>query len=354
VADSLRTLISSRLDRLPPELHRLALRASVIGDTFWPGAVAYLDDANGKVPHLLERLAEQGILYEQESSAVAGERQFSFKHALVREVAYDRLTKAERAQLHARSGDWVAKLPGADDRQPEIIAYHLEQACLLALEVARASITPPLLPAVEALTRAGEKAEGREGTREAERFYSRAIDLAGSRLPETTSALRLRHSGALASLGEQGRAAAQLAELADRSVVLGRTDLRSEALLKLADIDQAQGRVAEALRRLEEAQEIAWQIGERRLVVRAAFELASLRADFQGAVGEALQGLREAIAGAEELGDPALEAEGHLRLGNHLLNTGELAEAEEHFARSAALGEQEGRLRDQARATHSL
>ncbi|MGH8934930.1 MAG: AAA family ATPase [Acidimicrobiia bacterium] len=354
VPDSLRTLISSRLDRLPPELHRLALRASVIGDTFWPGAVAYLDDANGKVPHLLERLAEQGILYEQESSAVAGERQFSFKHALVREVAYDRLTKAERAQLHARSGDWVAKLPGADDRQPEIIAYHLEQACLLALEVARASITPPLLPAVEALTRAGEKAEGREGTREAERFYSRAIDLAGSRLPETTSALRLRHSGALASLGEQGRAAAQLAELADRSVVLGRTDLRSEALLKLADIDQAQGRVAEALRRLEEAQEIAWQIGERRLVVRAAFELASLRADFQGAVGEALQGLREAIAGAEELGDPALEAEGHLRLGNHLLNTGELAEAEQHFARSAALGEQEGRLRDQARATHSL
>jgi class 3 adenylate cyclase/tetratricopeptide (TPR) repeat protein len=354
VPDSLRTLIGSRLDRLPPELHRLALRASVMGDTFWPGAVAYLDDANGKVPHLLERLAEQGILYEQQSSSVAGERQFSFRHALVREVAYDRLSKAERSLLHARFGDWVAKLPGADDRLPEIIAYHLEQACLLAWQVARASITPPLLPAVEALTRAGEKAEGREGTREAERYYSRAIDLAGSRLPETSSSLRLRHSGALASLGEQDRAGAELAELADRSGALGRTDLRSEALLKLAGIDQAQGRVGEALRRLEEAQGIASKIGERRLEVRAAYERASLRADFQGEVGVAVQAFREAIAGAEELGDPALQAEGHLRLGNLLLNMGELAGAEEHFARSAALGEQEGRLRDQARATHSL
>ena len=45
-------------------------------------------------------------------STIVGERAYSFKHVLIREVAYGGLTKAERAQLHERFAEWLARAGG--------------------------------------------------------------------------------------------------------------------------------------------------------------------------------------------------------------------------------------------------
>lgn len=349
---SLRSLIGARLDRLPEAESKLAQRASVIGGVFWSGALARLHGE--EVEPGLRSLTERDMVHPQEPSTVAGEREWAFKHALIRDVAYERLPKAARAELHARCGEWISALPGGEDEFPEIVAHHLEQACLLARGMKRSGITPPLIPAVRALTRAAERAEGREGTREADRFYSRAIELVEDRLPETSAELRLRRCGTQVALGSLRQAVGELEEVTVAAAAVGRPDLRCGSLLMLANVDQKQGRPREARGRLEEALSLAEGIGDARLRVRAAYEFASLRADFEGAGEDAVADLRDAQALADELDDRALRIEGHLRLGTLLFNIGRLADAEEEFARCALLASEEGSLRDETRATSSL
>ena len=63
----------------------------------------------------------------------------------------------------------------------EIIAWHLEQACLLSREVARSPIEPPIREAAAMLAESGGRAERRESLREAHRYYTRALDVARRR-----------------------------------------------------------------------------------------------------------------------------------------------------------------------------
>ena len=65
-----------------------------------------------------------------------------------------------RITLHSRFADWTAALPAGDDLV-EIVAYHLAHACRLASQVARTPEPPPVLRAVDALTRAAEKSARR-------------------------------------------------------------------------------------------------------------------------------------------------------------------------------------------------
>ena len=124
---------------------------------------------------LLGSLERRTIVHEHEHSAVAGDREWEFKHMVIRDVAYGRLPKGRRVGLHVRFADWITELPDGGEEFVEILAYHLEQSCLLAREVGRTDVPPPIDRAVEALRRAGEKAELREGLREAHRFYTRAL-----------------------------------------------------------------------------------------------------------------------------------------------------------------------------------
>jgi class 3 adenylate cyclase/tetratricopeptide (TPR) repeat protein len=354
VPSSLQALIGSRLDQLDAGDKRMAQNASVVGAVFWPGAVVHLDGTACDVDRGLEALERRDLIRAREVSTVAGEREYAFKHILIRDVAYGQVPKGRRVELHVRFADWVEALPAGAEDLVEIVAYHLEQACRLAREVARSPVPPPVARAAELLARAAEKAERREGIREAARFYERALDVVGDELPETTSELRLKRSRMRAALGELGLAETELLDVSEQALALGRSDLRCAALIALAVVDQEQGRFSDARRRLTEAQSIALDGNDRILQIRAGFELGTLCGDFEGDLDSALDELGRAVALAEELEERELRLEGHLRTGAVLVNGGELAQAEEHLQRSIALAEQLGSLRDQARATFML
>ncbi len=110
---SLRSMIGARLDRLPDLQRHLALRASVVGSSFWPGAVAGLNGVVEDVEGALEALAGLDVADERTPSTIQGEREFAFKHDLIREVAYARLPKGLRAELHLRCADWILVAAGA-------------------------------------------------------------------------------------------------------------------------------------------------------------------------------------------------------------------------------------------------
>ena len=353
VPTSLQGLLGSRLDQLPAPERRLAQHASVIGTVFWPGALAVLGDDYGDLDRSLRDLEARDIVREQDGTTIAGEREYAFKHVLIRDVAYSRLPKGRRAELHVRFGDWVVELPGTEDEFVEIVAYHLEQACRFAGEVARSPVDAPVERAVESLARAGEKSERREGFREAGRFYERGLAVADGR-PELAVGLRLRRGKIRAALGDLAEAHDELDEVAREAADAGRLELRCAALVALANVDTKQGRAADSRRNLTEAVAIAAEIGDRFLQVRALYEFAYFGAWFEGAVDAAIAQLRDALAIAEEIGDRALRIEGHMRLGTLLFNTGDLAGAEDAYARCSALAAELGSLRDEARSVTLL
>src|SRR6266550_3558186 len=171
VPTSVQGLISSRLDRLETKEKQLAHHASVIGAVFWAGAVAHLGAPEGAAPEDprpgLAELERRDFVAHLHVSSVADDQEYSFKHILMRDVAYGQAPKGRRAQLHLGFSEWVKSLPSSADEFVEIVAWHLEQACLLSRGVARSPIEPPTREAAGMLAEAGGRAERRESLREA-------------------------------------------------------------------------------------------------------------------------------------------------------------------------------------------
>jgi len=357
IPNSLQSLIGSRLDQLVPPERRVAQHASVVGSVFWPGAVAHLQDAtapaeSGALHQRLEVLERRDFIRQHEDSSVAGEREYAFKHIMIRDVAYGRMPRGRRAQLHLLFADWLEGLPAAEDEFVEIVGYHLEQACLLNRAIARATIDPPIDRAVRALARAGEKAESHEGLREADRYYARALALVDEE-GEAAIELRVRRARLLHALGKVQAALELLGPLVDEARAMDRLDLACEALGYRGVVEHRQGRLADAVARLDEALSLAGHARNRRLQIRAMFARASVKGDI-GTTVEALADLGHAISIAEEIGDRPLRVDGHLRLGFLLYNLGDLAEAEGQLARCSSLAAELGSSRDEARASFLL
>ncbi|MDP9435461.1 MAG: AAA family ATPase [Actinomycetota bacterium] len=129
---SLTSLLLARLDALPEEQHLALRRASVLGMTFWPGAVAALEAAvagtGSEGPGLVDTLADlehRDLLRIEPRSALAGQVAYSFKHVLIRDAAYWSLPRQQRTQLHRAAVDWLSQVAG--DRLGEFsdqLAHH--------------------------------------------------------------------------------------------------------------------------------------------------------------------------------------------------------------------------------------
>jgi tetratricopeptide (TPR) repeat protein len=253
-----------------------------------------------------------------------------------------------------RFADWMAGLPeGGGDEFVEIVAYHLEQACLLALDVGRTEVPPPVERAARELRRAGAKAERRGGIREAHGFYVRALALE-PRDPALEIELRLCRARALVELGDHQQAAAELEIVARDAGAIGEDGLRCDAILTLGTIAMKQGRADDGRILVADAEELATQLGDSRLAIRAAFERAWWDAWFTGEVDAPVERLERAVELARLEGELTLRIGGLLRLGMALVNVARLGEAEEHLTQCAELAGELGSVRDAARATHIL
>jgi class 3 adenylate cyclase/tetratricopeptide (TPR) repeat protein len=357
IPTSVQGLISSRLDRLEAKEKQLAHHASVVGAVFWLGAVAHLNAEVGAAsedlgPGLTE-LERRDFVAHLKTSTVAADEEYAFKHILMRDVAYGQVPKGRRAELHLRFSEWVNGLPSSADEFVEIVAWHLEQACLLAREVTRSPIEPPNHQAATTLADAGRRAERRESLREAYRYYTRALRVLGDEHADLRLALRLRRADTAMMLGQLQEATGELLEVAANATSLQRADIESEALLLLGDIDQRQGRPSDAEERLLKAQQLAGLAQDLRLQAKVAFVLNTFLGDYRGELEQVIEGLRTAIAIAEEIDDHALVAEGHLRVAA-LLMSHDLAAAEPELRHCLELAEELGSHRIEAEATSWL
>lgn len=181
VPGTISALLSARLDQLQAEERAVMQRASVVGKVFWWGAVAELSP-EGDRPHVgshLQTLLRKELV-RPDRAGFAGEDAFRFSHILVRNAAYDSMSKRARAELHERFASWLARKAG--DRVgefEEIIGYHLEQAYRFRTELGPADeVSRAIAPrAAERLAAAGRRAFAHGDVSATVNLLSRAVDL---------------------------------------------------------------------------------------------------------------------------------------------------------------------------------
>jgi predicted ATPase/energy-coupling factor transporter ATP-binding protein EcfA2 len=118
VPASLHDSLMARLDRLHP-YKEIAQTASCIGREFGHGLLASVCQVQEQVLFdALARLEDAELIFRRSGTQ---EPQYAFKHALVRDAAYESLLRAKREKIHARLVVALEQLP---DSAPEIIAQH--------------------------------------------------------------------------------------------------------------------------------------------------------------------------------------------------------------------------------------
>jgi class 3 adenylate cyclase/tetratricopeptide (TPR) repeat protein len=134
---TVQALIAARLDTLPVERKSTLQDASVIGRVFWAGAVASLGEADQQgVTSDLAELGRKEFVRPVPDSSIRGQDEFSFWHAVVRDVAYGQIPRAARAAKHRRAAAWTETIAGEQVGDlAEILAHHATSA----LELARAA-----------------------------------------------------------------------------------------------------------------------------------------------------------------------------------------------------------------------
>ena len=181
VPPTIQALLAARLDRLAPDERSAAERASVVGRVFEQPAVVALTpaDARSEIPRSLLGLVRKELIRSDRSTLTPWET-FRFRHMLIRDAAYARLPKSERAALHEKFADWLSEVLG--DRRAEgdeIIGYHLEQAFRYRTELAPVDEHARELArrAAQLLSTAGERALARSDVAATVNFYGRVATL---------------------------------------------------------------------------------------------------------------------------------------------------------------------------------
>ncbi len=162
IPDSLHALLMERVDRLG-SAKDIAQTGAAIGREFtYELLQATVEMPDSQLREALDRLVTSGLIFRE------GEIPFStyhFKHALVQDAAYSTLPKKPRRALHARIAKVLeGRFPERVKMEPELLAYHYEQAGLAA-------------PAVEYWHRAARRGAERSANIEALSHFHRAIEL---------------------------------------------------------------------------------------------------------------------------------------------------------------------------------
>jgi tetratricopeptide (TPR) repeat protein len=188
VPDTVQAVIASRIDRLPAEEKEVLQVLSVIGKEF-PLSLARAmwermrREGQLDFEQMLDHLQLAEFVYEQPA---VGEPEFTFKHALTLEVAYNSLLSDRRKSLHEQVGICIEASFAAS------LADHFEDP---AHHFGRSG---NVQKAFEYLVHAGQKAMHRFAYAEAREQFGRALELIASLAPtldrdRAESLVRLNH-----------------------------------------------------------------------------------------------------------------------------------------------------------------
>jgi predicted ATPase/class 3 adenylate cyclase len=338
VPATLKDSLTARLDRLGGA-REVAQIAAVIGRQF---TFALLEAASRKgsdeLEAMLARLVAAGIVFPE---ARGLEQSFIFKHALVRDAAYESLLLARRREWHGRVAQTLEQRFGdVAAREPELLAYHFGEAGLVPL-------------ACDYRMRAGDQAVSRSAYVEAIAHFTAGLKLAEA-LPRQDGLprqlqfwLKLGSASAVAHGLQSVQAETSYAKAAEIGEALGDGPASFQAKWGLWVNANLSRKTALARDRASELVTLAQQSGDSELLLEA-YHCQFSTAHFRGDVRNALEGCRRVISLydmkqhrhlAHAFGghDPGVCA--HSQCGVSCQLSGEEQHAKRHLAEAIALAE---------------
>ena len=344
VPPTLTALLQARLDGSPRPEREALQRASVVGRLFWDDAVAELLEAGREtVVPTLEAVRGRELIFRREHSAFAGAGEYIFKHALLRDVAYETVLLKQRADYHGRAARWLESHAGERrDEYLTLIAEHYIQA-------------GEGLRAAALLEQAGHEAWQIGAWPVARQALERALALREAAGDSDSAAVRaaLIDSGyASTSLGDFAAAEAALERGLGLARAAGDSAAEAEALVSLATVALTRGDSSRAWTLIEAALPIGRAHGSRllsRIQNQAAWTLWSIR-DLDAAEAHA----NEALAAGRAAGDLLAEARALDALGAIAANRRELEQSRALFSLSLELARRANHLSQEANALGHL
>jgi len=277
VPGNINAVLVARLDRLAGQVRAVVQTAAVLGQEFEVRILSQMLH-DPQLPDKVHQAREAAVWVP------LNELRYLFRHALLRDAAYDMQLRSRLQELHAMAAGAIEQLY-AEDLSAHLVdlAYHYREAQDTAHERHYAR-------------RAGEQAAARFANEEAVAYLGRALDLT----PDAAAG--------------------------DRFDLL----LSREQVYDLQGARDVQRRDVEALENLASCLDSPAQRAEAALR-RAAFEEATV--DYAAAIAAA----QEAIAQARAADDPAREAEGWRWWGQSLWQQADYAEARQKLAQARQL-----------------
>ncbi|MBN2194843.1 MAG: protein kinase [Polyangiaceae bacterium] len=359
-APTIEAAIQVSLDALDDECRDAVGRLSVLGLSGWDAALEALGMDHAE--SVMKELAAAEVLIEQNVSRFSGTREWAFKHALVRDVAYKSLGEAERKELHALAARWLASM-GEDAAtvaghydlggEHQAAAEHWARAAHRAL--ATNALADAVTMAERALTFAETKAQGFQRALCLDEAWSRLDPRAGDRetaireleaaVHDEGSAVRCR--GARARFDDARGTGIdimdRLAEARDSAERLGLYDEEARCSAVIASRLAYAGHFEEATAEANRLLELAEHRGIKSAALDAWQTLAIVR-HTQGALGGALDARRAAAAAARSAGLKEREAMLTTNLGFALSTIGARQESRTALETGLALADAIGSL----------
>jgi class 3 adenylate cyclase/tetratricopeptide (TPR) repeat protein len=321
IPDSVQALLAARIDALQPDERRVVQEAAVVGRIFWAasleGAVEGVELGTS-----LAGLERKGLILVRPASSLAGQTEYLFKHALVRDVAYASLPKARRARAHAAVAAWIAELASERiDEFAELIAHHYWSAIRgdgadMAWMDDTAGREAVRGRAFAALLAAGRAARHRFAVDRAVELHEQAQELAVDDRERLDALDQIARDHESAFHGDAALAAFQAAlEIArrdpgerDRVAVLARHAAgmaahRGGAFVQEPEFEVAEALVREGLAAATDERERAWLLAAQGAMVRNRRRMVDAAPE---PIEPALDAVAEAERIAERLGDANL------------------------------------------------
>jgi tetratricopeptide (TPR) repeat protein len=313
--ESVQGIIAARLDTLSADEKELLQKAAVLGRVFWLGA---LGRERWTLEAGLHSLARKEFVTPNRRSTVAGEDEYVFRHALVRDVAYEQIPRAQRVEMHVDAAEWMESL-GRPEDHAEMLAHHYASAIVYARAAGR-SVDAIADRARVALRDAGDRALALTALDAAVRYYELAVELCATDDPERPGLLlklaRARHIG-----GDEERERS-LEEAREALLGAGRVEQAAEADALLAEVWWHRGVRDRCDRHLERAYAAVHDLPSSPGKALVLGQVSRYRA-LAGDEAEAIRIGEQVLAMAEELELEELQAHALVTIGTAKANRGD-------------------------------